>query len=124
MPYKKERLEKQIERELGNIILTDVKDERIRFVSITNVNLTGDLSIATVFFTVFGTEEQKENSSKVLKEAYGFIRSTLARRINVKKVPELIFKYDHSLEQGERIEKILSEIKKQNPNFDSEDEEN
>lgn len=121
MPYKKERLEKQIERELGNIILTDVKDERIRFVSITNVNLTGDLSIATVFFTVFGTDEQKENSAKVLKEAYGFIRSTLAKRIQVKKVPELIFKYDHSLENGERIEKILKEIRDKTPNFDEEE---
>ncbi len=111
MAFKKERLEKIIERELGTIILTEVKDERIKFVTITNVNLTNDLSIATVFYTVFGNQGQIENSSKVLNEAKGYIRSLLSKRIQIRKVPELIFKYDVSLEEGEKIERILREIR-------------
>lgn len=111
MAYKKERLEKIIERELGSIILMDVKDDRIKFVSITNVNLTNDLSIATVYYTVFGTKDQIENSTRVFKEAKGYIRSLLAKRIQVKKVPDLIFKYDVSLEEGAKIERILADIK-------------
>ena len=117
MAFKKERLEKIIARELGNIIMRDIKDDRIKFVSITNVNLTNDLSIATVFYTVFGNDNQKENSTKVFNEAKPYIRTMLAKKIQVKKVPELIFKYDMSLEEGERIEKILAEMReKQNNN--------
>lgn len=110
MAYKKERLEKIIEREIGQMILFDVKDERIRYATITNVNLTGDLSLATVYFTVFGTPDQIDNSSKALFEAKGFIRSLLSKRLTVRKVPDLIFKYDNSYAEGLKIEKILSEI--------------
>ena len=85
MAFKKERLEKIIARELGDIIMRDIKDDRIKFVSITNVNLTNDLSIATVFYTVFGNEGQIENSSKVFNEAKPYIRTILAKRIQVKK---------------------------------------
>ncbi len=116
MPYKKERLEKIIEKELSTIIFSDVKDERIKFVTITNVNLTNDLSIATVYYTVYGNKDQIENTSKVFMEAKGFIRTLLARRIQVKKVPDLIFKYDNSYEQGERIEAILREIRMKEEN--------
>ncbi len=116
MAFKKERLEKIIARELGDIIMRDIKDDRIKFVSITNVNLTNDLSIATVFYTVFGNENQIENSSKVFNEAKPYIRTILAKRIQVKKVPELIFKYDTSLETSERIEKILAEIREKEAN--------
>lgn len=111
MAFKKERLEKIMMREIGNIIMRDIKDDRIRFVSITNVNLTNDLSIATVFYTVFGNENQIENTSRVFNEAKPYIRTILAKKISVKKVPELIFKYDTSLEEGAKIEKILAEIR-------------
>lgn len=111
MAFKKERLEKIMMREISNIIMRDIKDDRIKFVSITNVNLTNDLSIATVFYTVFGNDSQRENTSRVFNEAKGYIRSLLAKQIKVKKVPELIFKYDVSLEEGEKIERILAEIR-------------
>jgi len=110
MAYKRERLEKIIEREIGSMILFDVKDERIQYATITNVNLTGDLSIATIYFTVFGNENQIDNTAKALFEAKGFIRSLLAKRMTVKKVPDLIFKYDNSYENGKKIDEILSTI--------------
>ena len=111
MAFKRERMEKIVERELSTIIFQDIKDERIKFVTITNVNLTNDLSIATVFYTVLGNEDQINNSIDALNDAKGFIRSSLAKRIEVKKVPELIFKYDESFEKGNRIEEILKGLK-------------
>lgn len=111
MAFKRERMEKIIERELSSIIFSEVKDERIKFVTITNVNVTNDLSIATVFYTVLGDEDQINSSIEALNDATGFIRSKLAKRLEVKKVPELRFKYDESFEQGNKIEEILRNLK-------------
>ncbi|HHX79686.1 MAG TPA: 30S ribosome-binding factor RbfA [Acholeplasmataceae bacterium] len=111
MGYKQERLEKAIERELGNILFSEIKDDRLKYVTFTKVTLTGDLSIATVYYTVRGNEEQKAATSKNLQDAKGFIRTALSKSLKVRKVPELRFKYDESLEYGERIEKILKDLK-------------
>ncbi|MCI5938323.1 MAG: 30S ribosome-binding factor RbfA [Bacilli bacterium] len=112
MAFKKERMEKILEREISNIIFQDIKDERIKFVTITNVNITNDLSIATVFYTVFGNENQINASIEALNEAKGFIRTILSKKLEVKKTPDLRFKYDESYEQGNKIEAILNSLKK------------
>ena len=112
MAYKKERLEKAIEKELTMILFNDIKDERLHYVSITNVDLTNDFSIATVYYRVMGTQDQIDNTTKVLNEAMGFIRTKLAHAVQMRKVPSLIFKYDFSLEKMERIEEILKGIDK------------
>lgn len=112
MSFKQERLEKIIEREISNIIMTEVKDDRLKFVTITKVSLTKDLSIATIYYTVLGNEEQKLATSKNLEEAKGFIKSSLSKKLEIRKIPDLRLKYDESLEYGEKIEKILKEIKK------------
>ena len=111
MAYKKERMEKIVERELSSIIFSEIKDERIKFVTITNVDMTSDLSVATVFYTVLGTEDQNNASIDALLDASGFIRSMLAKRLEVKKVPELRFRYDESFEKGNKIEEILRNLK-------------
>lgn len=110
MAFKKERLEKIIAREVSEILFSEVKDARLKLITITNVNLSGDLSIATVFYTVYGDEAVINDTSKSLEDAKGFIRLNLAHRIEVKKVPELRFKYDESFEQGNRIEDILKAL--------------
>lgn len=112
MSYKQERLEKILEREISNMLLLEIKDDRLKYVTITKVALTNDLSIATVYYTVRGNEEQKEATTKNLIEASGFIRTSLSKKLEIRKVPELRFKYDESLEYGERIEQILKDIKK------------
>ncbi len=112
MAFKKERMEKILEREISNIIFQDIKDERIKFVTITNVNITNDLSIATVFYTVFGNENQINASIEALNEAKGFIRTILSKKLEVKKTPDLRFKYDESYKQGNKIEAILNSLKK------------
>ena len=110
MAFKKERLEKIIAREISQILFSEVKDARLKLVTITNVNLSGDLSIATVFFTVYGEDEVVAEVSKSLEDAKGFIRLNLGHQIEVKKVPELRFKYDSSFSQGNRIEDILKAL--------------
>ena len=105
MSFRQERLEKIIEREIS-IILMNSKDDRLRLVIPTSVRLTGDLSIATIFFTVLGNSS-KEEVIEGLNEAKGYVRSSLSKVLEVRKVPELKFKYDESLEQGKRIEDIL-----------------
>ena len=111
MAFKKERMEKILEREISNIIFQDVKNEKIKFVTITKASLTNDLSLATVYYTVFGNEDQINASVEALNDAKGFIRTVLSKRIEVKKVPDLKYKYDESFEQGNKIEQILKNLK-------------
>ena len=111
MAFKKERMEKILEREISNIIFQEVKNEKIKFVTITKASLTNDLSLATIYYTVFGNEDQINASIEALNEAKGFIRTVLSKRKKEKKVPDLKFKYDESFEQGNRIEEILKNLK-------------
>ncbi|MDF2699493.1 MAG: ribosome-binding factor [Haloplasmataceae bacterium] len=105
-----QKLEKQIEKEISKIILTDVKDD-IGFVTVTGVDLTSDLSFAKVYFTVLGNEEKKASVLKKLGNAKGFIKNTLGKRVQMRKMPELIFSIDESIEYGNKIEGIIKQIK-------------
>lgn len=111
MAYKIQRLEKIMEREIGTILINS-KDERLRFVTITKVNLTNDASIATVFYTVLGNDEQRDSTTKNIENAIGYIRSSLGKSLEIRKVPEIRLKYDDSMEYGKHIESILNSIKK------------
>lgn len=111
MSFHQERLEKIIIREVSTILMNS-KDERLRFVIVTNAHLTGDLQIATIYYTVIGSNEQKESTMKNLEDAKGYVRSSLGKVLKVKKIPELIFKYDESLEYGNKIESILKGLNK------------
>lgn len=111
MAFKRERLEKILEREISSIIFSEVKDDRLKYVTITKVDLTNDLSIATVYYTVLGDKDQVEATSQNLQDAKGFIKGILGKRLEVKKIPDLRFKFDESFEQGNRIEAILRNLK-------------
>jgi len=112
MGFKQERIERILEREISNIIRTEVKDDRLKFVTITKVSITNDLSIATVYYTVIGNEEQKQSTSTNLIAAKGFIKSSLSKKLEIRKTPDLKFKYDESLEYGDKIEQIIKKFKK------------
>lgn len=112
MSFKQERLERILEREISTIISTEVKDDRLRFVTITKVSITNDLSLATVYYTVIGNEEQKIATSENLVSAKGFIKSSLSKKLDIRKTPDLRFKYDESLDYGDKIEQILKNLKK------------
>lgn len=112
MGYRIERVEKIIERELASIIFTEVHNELIKFVSITKVALNKDMSVALVWYTVLGNEGEIEATKKALEQAKGFLRSELAHRLDLRKTPELRFKYDESLTYGNHITEVLNNLKK------------
>jgi len=107
------RIAEQMKKELSDIIGRKLKDPRIGFVTVTDVEVTGDLQIAKVFLSVFGSEEDKENTLAGLAKAKGFIRSEIGRRIRLRKTPDLIFELDESLEYGNRIETLIKHIKEE-----------
>jgi len=111
MSVRANRVGEQMKKELGDIITRKLKDPRVGFVTITDVHVTGDLQQATVFISVLGDDDQKENTLKGLEKAKGFIRSEIGQRIRLRKTPELIFEFDESIDYGNRIETLLKEIK-------------
>lgn len=104
------RVAEQMKKELGDIIRRRMKDPRIGFVTVTDVEVSGDLQQAKIFLTVLGDEEKKEATLEGLEKAKGFIRSEIGARIRLRKTPELEFEWDHSYEQGKRIDDLLEEI--------------
>lgn len=105
-----ERLNHAIQEEISMIIMKEVKDENIKFVTITGVDTTSDLSYAKVYYTVLDITKM-DATKEALEKASPFIRKCLAERIEVRHTPELRFIYDTSILYGEHIEKIIEEIK-------------
>ena len=107
MSIKNERINSNVQRELSYILANEIKNPHIKFITITAVDVTSDLSYAKVYFTTLG--DIKETLSG-LKSAKGFIRRELADRIELRHVPELEFVYDESIEYGKKIEEIIEDI--------------
>ncbi len=105
------RVAEQMKQELSDIITRRLKDPRIGFVTITDVDVTGDLQQAKVYFTVLGDEEKKSSTLEALEKASGFIRSEIGNRIRLRKTPEIQFLFDESIDYGNRIEKIIADLK-------------
>ncbi|WP_017753801.1 30S ribosome-binding factor RbfA [Calidifontibacillus oryziterrae] len=106
------RVGELMKQELSDIISRKIKDPRIGFVTVTDVQVTGDLQQAKVYITVLGDEEQKQNTLLALAKANGFIRSEIGHRIRLRKTPEISFEFDESIEYGNRIETLLEQLKK------------
>lgn len=105
------RVGEQIKKEIVDIVRTEVKDPRVGFVTITEVEASGDLQHATVFVSVLGDEEQRKGTMEALQKAAGFIRAEVGRRVRLRRTPELHFKLDTSLDYSTRIGKVLRDIK-------------
>ena len=95
---------------VSELLVKGLKDPRIGFVTVTGVKVSDDLHHATVFFTAMGDEEAKKASAAGLNSARGFIRSEMGKRFRMKYVPEVVFKYDSSVDYGNRIDNLLREI--------------
>jgi ribosome-binding factor A len=104
------RVGEQIKKELSQIIQREIKDPRIGFVTVTGVEVSGDLSQAKVFISVLGGEDQRADTLKALEKAKGFMRTEIGRRVRLRHTPDLLFKFDESVEYGSRIESLLSQI--------------
>ncbi len=108
MSVKIERLNNLVLAELSNIIFREIKNPLIKTVTLTAVEITNDLSFAKVYFTCM--DEDKEKVLAELNEAKGFLRSKLSQNIVIRHTPELVFKFDNSIEYGMNIEKVLERI--------------
>jgi ribosome-binding factor A len=104
------RVGEQLKKELSQILQSELKDPRIGFITVTGVEVTGDLQQAKVYISVLGSDQQKEDTLKGLARATGFIRTEVGRRIRLRLTPEIIFKFDQSIEYGSHIEKLLADI--------------
>ena len=107
MNLKGERVASDMQRELGNILLLEAKDEDFKHVTITDCEVTNDLSFAMIYFT---TTDDREKVTKDLNNAAGFFRSLLAERLQIRHTPELRFIFDESIEYGQKIEKIIEKL--------------
>ncbi len=109
MNIKIERLESLFVKEISYILMEEVKDEDIKFVTITGCDITNDLSYAKVYFTVLD-DTKKDTTLKALNHAKSFIRGKLSQRVEIRHTPELSFVFDKSIEYGNHIEDIIDKI--------------
>lgn len=111
MTYQRaDRVKELLRQEISQIIKEEIKDPRIGFATVTDVELSYDLRHAKVFVSVYGDEESRKDTLKGLQSASGFIRNEIGKRIRMKHVPEVLFRFDESIERGARISKLLHEI--------------
>ncbi len=107
---RQEQLSDLIAEELSDLIRTRMKDPRIGFASITDVELSADLRHAKVFVSVLGSPEEQRATLRGLEHAAGFLRHELAQRLNIRYTPEILFRLDQSIERGTRILQLLQEM--------------
>ena len=109
MNVKLERLGHIFTEEISKIIHTELRDESIGFITITYTKISSDLSYAKVYFSLLDLS-RKDEVEKKLNKASNFIRTNLFDRVEIRKMPELTFVYDESIEYGNKIEHIIDEI--------------
>lgn len=109
MAFKQDRLNVSIQKYISDILQFDVRNPDIGFVTVTGVQITSDYSLAKVFVSFLGTKNPQARL-EALEKSKGYIRSELAKKLTIRKCPQIIFTLDNSYEQGKRIEDILNEI--------------
>ena len=105
-----EKLQELIKQEMSKMLLTDLKDPRIGFVTVTDVEMTGDLREAKIYVSVMGGAEQVKSSLEGLNGALGFVRREIGQRIRLRFTPEISFALDTSLDYGDHIQKLLLQV--------------
>jgi ribosome-binding factor A len=111
MAHRMERLNTQMQREISELILRELRDPRLdEFVSVTEVSISPDLRYARVFVSSMGGQQKKEHILEALGSASGFLRSELAKKIRIRRMPELHFQWDNSIEKGDRILQLIDKV--------------
>jgi ribosome-binding factor A len=106
-----EKVADLIHKEISEMLVKTIKDPRIGFVTITRVTVSEDYRSAKVYFSVAGTVEEREKSMEGLNSAKGYVRKELGRRIRLRYTPEIIFKFDPSIEYAIHIGEVIRHIK-------------
>lgn len=105
--HRSNRLAETLKHEISQLIREELKDPRIGFVTVTNVEVADDLGSAKVYVSVLGDSQAAKDSLDALKGAAGFVRSEIGKRIRLRYAPEIVFKYDTSIEHGAHIAQLL-----------------
>lgn len=105
-----QRVNEQLKREISRILRREVHDPRVGLVLVTDVDTSGDLSVASVYVRPTGQDKEWDAMMEGLEAAAPFVRRELAQDLEMRKVPELHFREDHTLEKAMRIEEILEEV--------------
>ncbi len=115
MEFKRsQRVADLLHKEIADLVLRRVKDPRVTSLTVTSVRVSDDLKFARVFYCLMGkaADEEKQTALDGLNQARGFIRQELGKRLHMRSVPQLSFQYDESLDYGDKIERLLKELKK------------
>lgn len=105
------RVSDLVKREVAELLMRKVKDPRVKAITITGVDVTKDLRLARVFYSLIGGEKDIRLAQAGLDSAKGFIKREIGLRLELKHVPDIVFKHDPSLEEGSRMEKLLQKIR-------------
>jgi ribosome-binding factor A len=115
MTRRSERVAEALQALVAELLLREIKDPRIGLVTVTAVTVTPDLRHARIFFSCLGDAARRAQSLNGLTSAAGFVRSQVARKLNLRVAPEIVFELDPSLEQAERIARLLKETPPRDP---------
>lgn len=109
------RVSEQIKREVSQMLVNGIKDDRIGtgIVSVTDVDVSGDLQHAKIFVSIYGSDEAKTETMAGLKSATSFVRGELGRRVKLRRTPEIIFVEDQGLERGDNVLNLISRLSRE-----------
>ncbi|HYE98166.1 MAG TPA: 30S ribosome-binding factor RbfA [Planctomycetota bacterium] len=108
--YRKDRLASEIVKQTSRIVLAELRDPRLGFVTVTRAKVSDDYSYATIFVSVMGSKKQKKLTLSALKHAQGFIQRELARRIQMRTFPEVRFELDDSIDKAFKITALMDDL--------------
>lgn len=119
------RVSSLIKREISQMLLHDIKDDRVGagMVSVTDVEVAGDLQHAKIFVSIYGTDEARSETMKGLKSATGYVRRELGHRVRLRRTPEIVFVEDISIERGSRVLSLLNQLNHPETDATSPDED-
>jgi ribosome-binding factor A len=122
------RVASLIQQEVSQMVQLEIKDDRVGagMVSVTDVDVSGDLQHAKIYVSIYGTEEAKEETMAGLKSATGYVRRELGRRVRLRRTPEIIFIEDKGIERGDRMLALLNQLsqERQSKEMEQKHEEN
>lgn len=113
MSFRKQKLETQIKKLVGTLIVTEIKDPRIGFVTVTNVELSKDYAYADVYVSVLGDDNDKKKTLAGLQSARGFIQYRVGKALSIRTIPEIRFHLDTSIEKGVDMVNLLEKLEKE-----------
>ncbi len=118
MRYRKERIQDFIRQEVSDIIQKEIKDPGLGFITIIDVKMTEDLKYAKIYYSVFGTDEEREKTVQALRRARGYIKHLLGKRISLRYMPDISFLLDTEEERARRVDELIEKVKKEDVHED------